>query len=323
MNMSLAEGTPPGLAGDLDVVSFVLAELEAGRRAALVTIVDLDGPFSRPLGAQLGVSQDRRFVGSISGGCLETALTEEALRLIADGRNTVLRYGRGSPYVDVRLPCGGGISLHVNVRPDPDVLRQALERGRRREPFGLAFRTDAPQAELRLLPAEETPVTGEFFRAFAPRLRILLAGRGWELVAMTRLARLWDSEIVVVSQEAATLEHCRPQADKLIQLTTPTNTPQLPLDRHTAMACLFHEHEWEAPLLLDALRSRAFYVGALGSRQTQANRIDALRELGAGPDDVSRLKSPIGLFPALDPRGLALSALAEIVAAYNLELRAS
>jgi xanthine dehydrogenase accessory factor len=185
--------------------------------------------------------------------------------------------------------------------------------------FGLCFHADAPATALRVVPAEHAPVTGEFFRAYAPRLRLLLAGRGWELVAMTRLARMWDCEIVAVSQEAATLDQCAPFSDQLIALTTPSNAPALPLDRHTAMACLFHEHEWEAPLLLDALRSPAFYVGALGSRQTHDRRIEALRELGAGPDDVARLKSPIGLFPAMDPRSIALSALAEIVSTYNAE----
>jgi len=87
----------------------------------------------------------------------------------------------------------------------------------------------------------------------------------------------------------------------------------LPLDADTAVACLFHEHEWEAPLLLDALRSPAFYVGALGSRQTHERRIETLRALGAGAEDIARLKGPIGLFASRDPRSLAISALAEIV----------
>lgn len=322
MTFDSAGDGPPGLAGDYDVLGFVAQELQAGRRAALVTIVALDGPFSRPLGAQLGVAADRRFIGSISGGCLESALTEEAVRLIEADHNAVLRYGRGSPYLDVRLPCGGGISLHVNVRPDLEVLRSVLALGLERQPFAIRFHPDPPATDMRIGEAEETPVTGEFIRAYAPRLRLVLAGRGWEVVAMARLARNWDCELVAVSQEPATLEQCRPFADQLIALTTPTQAPKLPLDRHSALACLFHEHEWEAPLLLDALRSPAFYVGALGSKQTQADRVEALRDLGAGATDIARLKSPIGLFPAMDPKSIALSALAEIVSTYNREMRA-
>ncbi|MDP3735744.1 MAG: XdhC family protein [Hyphomonadaceae bacterium] len=313
---------PPGLNGDLDVLAFAVAELEAGRPAALVTIVGLDGPFSRPLGAQLAVAGDKRFAGSISGGCLEQALTEEAQIAMKEGGNRTLRYGRGSPYLDVRLPCGGGIDLYVDVNLDVALLQRAVALGRKRKPFSLLFDPSSKRSTLRIEESEINPRTGEFVRRFEPKLRILLAGRGWEIVAMSQLARTADAEIVVASQEPATLEFCKPHADQLIQLTTPANTPKLPLDEHTAVACLFHEHEWEAPLLLDALRSPAFYVGALGSRQTHQRRIETLQALGAGPDDIARLKGPIGLFASRDPRSLAVSALAEIVSVWTGEGRA-
>ena len=117
---------PPGLTGDLDVLAFAEAELAASRPAALITIIGLDGPFSRPLGAQLTVSGSHQFAGSISGGCLERALTEEAQVAMKEGTNRVLRYGTGSPYLDVRLPCGGGINLHVDVNIDRSELQQAI-----------------------------------------------------------------------------------------------------------------------------------------------------------------------------------------------------
>jgi xanthine dehydrogenase accessory factor len=314
---------PPGLNGDIDVLAFAEAELAAGRPAALVTIVALDGPFSRPLGAQLAVASDKRFAGSISGGCLEQALTEEAQLAMEEGVNRTLRYGRGSPYIDVRLPCGGGIDLHVDVNLDHALLQRAVALGRQRRTFSLLFDPASKNATFRIEENETSPKVGEFVRRFEPKLRLVLAGRGWEIVAMSQLARTADAEIVVASQEAATLDFCRPYADQLIRLTTPQSAPALPLDEHTAVACLFHEHEWEAPLLLDSLRSPAFYVGALGSRQTHARRLESLRALGAGPDDIARLKGPIGLFASRDPRSLAISALAEIVAVWTGEGAAS
>jgi xanthine dehydrogenase accessory factor len=305
---------PPGLSGDLDVLAFVEAELAGGRQAALVTITSLDGPFSRPLGAQLAVAGDKRFAGSISGGCLEQALTEEAQIAMKEGTNRTLRYGEGSPYIDVRLPCGGGIELYVDVSVDRTILSRAVALGRARKAFSLYFDPKSKRSTLRLAEDPIRPGAGEFERRYEPRMRIVLAGRGWEIVAMSQLARTADAEIVVASQERATLDFCRPYADQLIPLTTPKSVPKLPLDQHTAVACLFHEHEWEAALLLDALRSPAFYVGALGSRQTHARRVETLEALGAGPDDIARLKGPIGLFASHDPRSLAVSALAEIVA---------
>lgn len=312
-----ATDTPPGLTGDIDVLAFAEAELAAGRPAALVTICGLDGPFSRPLGAQVAVAGDRRFVGSISGGCLEQALTEEAQTAIREGTNRNLRYGTGSPYLDVRLPCGGGIDLHVDVNLDRALLAQAIALDRSRKTFSLTFDPLSKQSSLRLDEGITAAAPGEFVRVFAPRLRVLLAGRGWEIVAMTRLARTSGCEIVVASQEQATLDFCEPFADQLIPLTVPSATPPLPLDAHTAVACLFHEHEWEAPLLLQALRSPAFYVGALGSRQTHMLRIETLEALGAGPEDIARLKGPIGLFASRDPKSLAVSALAEILALWT------
>jgi xanthine dehydrogenase accessory factor len=304
---------PPGLTGDLDVLAFAEAELAAGRPVALITIVALDGPFSRPLGAQLAVAGDKRFAGSISGGCLEQALTEEAQIAMREGTNRTLRYGTGSPYLDVRLPCGGGIDLYVDVNVDRALLQRAVALGRARRTFWLVFDSAATRSSLRIKESDAQPKPGEFVRRFEPKLRIVLAGRGWEIVAMSQLAQTADVELVVASQESATLDFCRPYADELIQLTVPKATPKLPFDEHTAVACLFHEHEWEGQLLLQAVRSPAFYVGALGSRQTQRRRVEVLEALGATPEEIKRIKGPIGLFPSQDPRSLAMSALAEII----------
>ena len=315
MNQVARSQSPPGLAGELDVLAFAEAELAAGRPVALVTVTGLDGPFSRPIGAQLAVAGDRRFVGSISGGCLETALTEECRAAIKDGVNRTLRYGTGSPYIDVRLPCGGGVDLAVDVDLDRALLARAIALGQARKPFSLVFDPSTQGSSLRLEEGVSASTGSEFVRRFDPRLRILLAGRGWEIVAMAKLARSSDCEIVVASQEPATLDFCAPFADQLIPLTIPAATPSMPLDENTAVACLFHEHEWEGRLLLEALRSSAFYVGALGSRQTQARRLEILSALGAQPEELARLKGPIGLFYSRDPKTLAVSALAEILAA--------
>lgn len=316
--VAMTASLPPGLASDLDVLAFAEAELAAGCPVALITIVGLDGPFSRPQGAQLAVAGDKRFAGSISGGCLEQALTEEAQLAIREGTNRVLRYGRGSPYLDVRLPCGGGIDLHVDASPDLELLRKAVALGRARKTYSLAFDPASQRSSLRLIETDAEAKQKEFVRRFEPRLRIVLAGRGWEIVAMSQMAQTSNVELVVASQEPATLEFCKPFANEVIRLTTPTSSPALPLDAHTAVACLFHEHEWEAPLLLDALRSPAFYVGALGSRQTHQRRVDTLRALGSGAEDIARLKGPIGLFPSQDPRSLAVSALSEIIKEWTL-----
>ncbi len=192
-----------------------------GRPAALVTITSLDGPFSRPLGAQLAVAGDKRFAGSISGGCLEQALTEESQIAMKEGVNRSLRYGTGSPYIDVRLPCGGGIDLYVDAQPDRALLQRAVALGRARKTFSFLFDPLSKRSTLRI---EEGRGEGEARRVRAPVRSEASCGAGgaWmEIVAMSQLARTADVEIVVASQEPATLEYCKPYAHELIRLTTP------------------------------------------------------------------------------------------------------
>lgn len=307
----------PGLVTDLDVLAFAQKALRSGQRAALATIVGLDGPFSRPLGAQLAILENGSFVGSISGGCLETALCEEARNAIAKGENKLLRYGQGSPFIDVRLPCGGGLDILVDTRLQAEVLDQALDAGRSRRDFVLAIDLGADPLSIRMAESTEGAASGTFFRKYHPVVRTVLAGRGWEIVALSQLACEAGYEVSVLSQEAATLEYCRPFASELIALNTPQRVPDFLLDRHSAFVSLFHEHEWEIALLEHALASSAFYVGALGSRQTSAVRKEQLLERGVARDQLERLRGPIGLFHAQAPRALAVSTLAQIMSEYR------
>lgn len=309
---------PAGLAGDLQVIAFALEELNAGGRVALATIVGLDGPFSRPVGAQLAIAGDGRFRGGISGGCLETVVVEAALDCMRQGRNALLRYGAGSPFLDVRLPCGGGLDLAIDVHIEAAELARLIQLVGLRQPAALLLSPGSPDAGVFCKPTIPEPyLSRQFVRRFVPQLRLVIAGRGWEVAALARAGQWLDCEVVVASQEPATLEACRSHAAQTILLKSPTRVPDLGLDQWSAFVCLFHEHEWEAALLLDALRSPAFYVGALGSRPTHLKRLDTLRELGAGPDDVERLRAPIGLFAAREPRMIALSTLAEIASLWQ------
>lgn len=308
----------PGLVTDLDVLAFAQKALQAGQKAAIATIVGLDGPFSRPLGAQLAILETGSFVGSISGGCLETALCEEARDAIAKGENKLLRYGQGSPFIDVRLPCGGGLDILVDTHPQSEVLDQALEAGRARQEFALAIDLRATGQAMTMAPGTgEQGQADTFIRKYHPVVRTVLAGRGWEIVALSQLAYESGYEVSVLSQEAATLEYCRPFASELIALNTPQRVPDVRLDRHSAFVSLFHEHEWEIALLEHALASPAFYVGALGSKQTSATRMEELVARGVDKAGLDRLHGPIGLFHAQAPRALAVSTLAQIMSEYR------
>ena len=106
--------------------------LAEGRRTALVTLLHIDGSSPRPRGSQLGVAEDGRSVGMITGGCAEKALVAEALRCLEQGENKIVRYGDGSPYLDVVLPCGSGIDLYIETRDSARITREAHARQQRR-----------------------------------------------------------------------------------------------------------------------------------------------------------------------------------------------
>jgi xanthine dehydrogenase accessory factor len=150
--------------------------------------------FARPAGADhrgwmirsrpwaTAVAGDKRFAGSISGGCLEQALTEEAQIAMKEGTNRTLRYGTGSPYLDVRLPCGGGIDLYVDVNVDRAALQSAIALGRARRSFSLVFDPASARSSLRVEDEQVDAQPGAFVRRFNPKLRISwrgVDGRSW------------------------------------------------------------------------------------------------------------------------------------------------
>lgn len=297
-----------------EVIAFALEERLAGRPAAIVTLIAIDGSSPRELGAQMGVSADGRFVGSISSGCLERAIVEEARAAMVRSAGGVVRYGKGSTFLDIVLPCGSGVDLLYTVNPPIDVLRFADDARRMRRSFALDFFPDAVSRSDALRTGLQDK-TEAFSRVYAPALRIVAAGVGAELVLLSRLASAAGHAFCAISPEAETLARC--EAQEKIRLQSASSVPALDIDPCTAFVFLFHDREWELALAPSILASPAFYIGAVGSRKTQAARLEALRALGLDDSALDRIVGPSGLIPATrDPSTLAVSILAGVLAAW-------
>lgn len=257
----------------------------ASSGAGLCTIVGIEGSFSRRLGAQLAVHRDGMITGSLADGCLERELACEVAR---GGAPRVLRYGAGSPKIDFRLPCGGGLDILVDPAPDVGACADAMARLARREAARLAL----PGVAL--------------VRRYIPALRLLLLGEGPELGAMARLATA-----------AGIKAECHSREDT--SLTLGQRPEHLSADRWTAVVLLFHDHEWEEAILDWALRSPAFFIGAQGGAPARAARAARLAALGYAPQQIGRIASPIGTVGhSREPLALALSVLAGIAGDYEL-----
>ncbi len=300
------------------VIPELVRYLQEGRRAALVTLVDVDGSSPRPLGSQMAVSEDGRALGNITGGCAEAAIVAEAVEAIGAGENRRLRFGEGSPFIDVRLACGAGIEIYINVHLDRDVGEQVARMVAARSEVTLAQDT----ATGRTTAVAPAAYDGEaargartvFRKRYLPATRVVTIGKGPIVVALARLAGLLDFEVHAMSSEESTLREVAADCVALTKLTVPGAFHAPQFDPYTAVVLLFHEHEWEPPILKEALATESFYIGVLGSRRSHQARIDVLRAMGVGETDLARIRAPVGLdINARTPQEIALSVLAEIV----------
>ncbi len=250
----------------------------------LCTIVGIEGSFSRRMGAQLAVLPDGSTLGSLADGCLEAQLASDMRELKAP---TVIRYGRGSDVIDFRLPCGSGLDILLDPAPDRTACRRAIESLNNRTPANLRLPNVSPLQN----------------RNYIPALRIAAFGEGPELQKLDALAHALDISLDCHEKD---------------RLSLGQRAKDCQLDRWTAALLLFHDHEWELPLLEQALDSEAFYIGAQGGENARVARTMALTQRGVAEEQIARIRSPIGLIPSCKtPASLALSAISEIVAQYE------
>ncbi|WP_298287191.1 XdhC family protein [Novosphingobium sp.] len=300
----------------LDILRFLAARAAEGVECVLVTLVGIEGGASRSVGTHMAVSADRRRIGSFSGGCVEDAVATEALETLADGWGHVVRYGIGSPYIDIRLPCGGGIDLLFTPRPSPEAIIAALDLLDKRE--AAALRLDCDRVTLADAMVQKSWDGRDVTLVYQPPLRVIALGQGEDLTAFCQLSKAFGTQVTALTPDGGTQQLLEQSGIAAIGLPTRKALPQLATDPWTAIVFLFHGRDWEEFLLPQALGLPAFYHGAIGSRRTHAARIAALRAAGVDERVIGSLRGHIGLIPATrDPATLALSILGEIVTEYN------
>lgn len=223
----------------------------AGIRGALLTLVHITGSSRRAIGAQMAVLEDGRFAGFLSGACLEPILAAQAILQIAKGRNRIVRLGAGSPFVDVRLPCGGGIDVLIDATVRREVLDAATDHIALRRRFCVASSLDKSCA---IVDTESRAGWNgkTFFNVHEPSLRLIVAGSGPELEAVASVAR--GASIAVNAYTADKTQACRLAASGADAVRVPSfaEIPGIVLDACTALVLVFHEHEWEHAFLTQA-----------------------------------------------------------------------
>lgn len=299
----------------LPLFTFLRTCTARGEAAALVTLTDVIGGSARAPGHHMAVSASGVAIGSFSGGCIEAAVIAEAQAAIAAGNARTVRFGAGSPYIDIRLPCGGGVDLHFLPRPSLKTLDKACTLLGQRRSVSLLLSGGELCAE-ESSPPDRTGWTAKGFRSrHDPALRLLVFGHGAEPGALLRLAKGIDAEGLLLSPDATCVAEVRELGFSAELLRIAGRSDMLVSDGHTAIISLFHDHDWEMALLAQAVEQPAFFIGAMGSRRTHAQRCSTLIEAGTAASAVHRIVGPVGLLPgSRDPQTLAVSILAQIVA---------
>ncbi|WP_380181869.1 XdhC family protein [Kalamiella sp. sgz302252] len=276
------------------VLRFAVEALKAGMATALVTLTEIRGGAARALGAQMAVREDGLYCGFVSGGCVEAAAASEAMSVIASGQDREVKYGEGSPWFDIVLPCGGGITLSLHKLHDARPLLATLNLLEQRKSVGLRYFPHSQRLQSSASPADTGWHKGFFSILYRPRTRAIVFGRSPEAQSTFAMAQAAGYDVHLCDSYDA----------------------RLPIDNYTAVLLLWHDLHRELPVLQAALAAKPFYIGALGSQRTHEKRRQWLSELGWSQEDIARIKAPIGIFPkARDASSLALSVLADVAAA--------
>lgn len=305
-----------------------LAWVKAGQGAALATVIQTWGSAPRRTGAQLVVSGTGEMMGSVSGGCVEGAVVLEAREALNDGAPRVLEYGvSDDDAFAVGLACGGTIKVLVEpigAAMPLEMLEQLVAARAARTP--VAYVVDL-ESWVRRLTKDAFPLrfasdrsgVEEDARTFVaihnPPLRLAVVGAVHIAQALLPIARIAGFDPVVIDPRGAFGSEARFPGEVLLDTWPDEALVDFKLDTRSALVLLTHDPKLDDPALHVALASDAFYIGALGSTRTHAKRVERLSAAGFSPDQIARIRGPVGLdIGAASPPEIAVSILAQMVA---------
>ena len=304
---------------DLSVLKSAVDWLKAGHPVAIATVVQTWGSAPRPVGSWLAIRQDGQVAGSVSGGCVEDDLirrvqTEILTRNIPEmvvygvSQQEAARFG---------IPCGGTLRLLIEPKPELAVLEMLLNA------------ISSQHITLRsvdLLTGKSTLEDGDrndlFFcnekvmrTTYGPRWRMVLIGAGQLSLYTADFALASDFEVIVIDPREEYAEGIARNDVAFIKGMPDDFLLELGIDAHTAVIALTHDPKLDDMALMEALKSPAFYVGALGSKINTQKRKERLLEFDVTKAQVEKLHGPVGLhIGALTPPEIAVSIMAEVIA---------
>jgi xanthine dehydrogenase accessory factor len=305
---------------DIDVIRTALDWQSRGQRVVMGTVVRTWGSAPRPPGSLMVIRDDGQVAGSVSGGCIEDDLIGRVARSeLALRKPETTTYGETAEESRrFGLPCGGTVQLVLEPLTPASQLREllaAIESHQR-----VQRRLDMATGVAQLAPTDagdRVQFDGQTLTTVhGPRLRLLIIGGGQLSRYLANMAVMLDYQVTVCEPR----EEYHEGWERMEGVTLSTTMPDdlvlaMRLDEHSAVVAVTHDPKLDDLALMEALRTPAFYVGALGSLQNNARRRERLREFDVSEDEVARLHGPVGLnLGALTPPEIAMSIVAEMTA---------
>ena len=304
---------------DLSVLNSAVNWLKAGHSVAIATVVQTWGSAPRPVGSWLAIRDDGQVAGSVSGGCVEDdlirrvqteILTRHTPEMVVYGvsQQEAARFG---------LPCGGTLRLLVEPKPELVILEKLLEAISTHQIICRTVNLSTGKSIL-----SQGSRHDEFFcteqemrTTYGPRWRLVIIGAGQLSLYTADFAIASDFEVIVIDPREEYAEGLN-RNDLIFSKGMPDDVLlEIGVDPHTAVVALTHDPKLDDMALMEALKSPAFYVGALGSRKNTQKRKERLLEFDLNQAQVDKLHGPVGLYiGALTPPEIAVSILAEIIA---------
>jgi len=304
---------------DLSVLKSAVSWLKSGHQVAIATVVQTWGSAPRPIGSWLAIRQDGQVAGSVSGGCVEDDLINRVQTEILTRSNPEMVVYGVSQEEAARfgLPCGGTLRLLVEPKPELAILEKLLDSISSHQVMRRTVTIANGKSTLRAgnRNDEFSYSDTEMQTTYGPRWRMVIIGAGQLSLYTADFALASDFEVIVIDPREEYAEGINRTDVTFIKGMPDDVLLEIGIDPHTAVVALTHDPKLDDMALMEALKSSAFYVGALGSRTNTQKRKERLLEFDVSKDEVEKLYGPVGLsIGALTPPEIAVSILAEVIA---------
>lgn len=302
---------------DWEVLTRATDWLQAGHRVHLFTVVQTWGSAPRLPGALLAVRDDGHLVGSVSGGCIEDDLADQARNGKLPTAPALLEYGVSRDEAQrYGIPCGGRLQICAEPLPGAAALQPLIAAMAERRLVRRSLRLGSGEVELVEAVAGSMPSieNGWFHSYFGPQWRLLVIGANQLGSLLAQFAQTLDFAVLICDPRAEMRAEWQVPGVQWLDAMPDDAVIALKPDAHTAIVAVTHDPKLDDMALLEALKCDAFYVGALGSRRNQENRRERLRLFDLAEPEIARLHGPVGLaIGSRTPAEIAIAILAEII----------